>query len=93
MTALNPSLPLTAVNGKLSPTCFTSYEFNEIYYTYPPHLVLWDHLLPGGGAGGGLEEGVGVDPPLGVDEDVVGAGDGQGHAEWVRSGQVIQQLW
>ena len=39
-----------------------------------------------------MEEGVGVDLPLGVDEDVVGAGDGQGHAQWVRSGQVVQQL-
>ena len=39
-----------------------------------------------------MEVGVAVDLPLGVDEDVVGAGDGQGHAEWVRPGQIIQEL-
>ena len=39
-----------------------------------------------------MEVGVAVDLPLGVDEDVVGAGHGEGHAEWVGLGQIIQQL-
>ena len=48
--------------------------------------------MPGGVGVPGVEEGVGVHLSLGVDEDVVGAGDGQGHAQWVRLGQIIQQL-
>ena len=76
MTTL-PRLGLQSnMNGELSPL---------------PHLVLRHDPLSGVVVPL-LEEGVPVDPPLRVDQDVLGAGHGESHAERIGPGEILQQL-
>ena len=56
-----------------------------------PHLLLRHHPLSRAVVPL-LEERVPVDPPLRVDQDMLGAGHGEGHTERVGLGEILQKL-